>query len=507
MEENRDRVGDPGMKAASAGPLPVQARENGRRARFCTGSIMRHTAVMAGTGAVGLIAVFAVDLLNLFYISRLGDRGLTAAIGFTGAVGMLQIAVSIGMSIGLGAVVSRLIGADRFEEAGGVASSVLLMMSAVMLLIGLSTVLLLRPILLGLGATGDTFHAVASYVRIVSPCLPLITLGMGFSSLLRALGDARRSMTVTLWGAAVTACLDPLLILGLGTGLHLGLVGAAISTVVSRGSTALLGFLGVQRHGLLHRPVASRLLPDARLAGAVAMPAILTNLATPVGAAYTTHALARFGLQAVAGQATIDRITPVAFAFIYALTGSVGPIMAQNLGAGLCSRVRETLRASLLLVLGCVLAMWALLAALQDQVVALFSATGTAAALIHLFCSLTVAGFLWVGALFVANAAFNNLGHPLLSTLFNWGRATLGTIPFVAFGTRYGPVGVLLGQSAGGVVFGTLAVVTAFVVTRRLRPEQAGAGVAMDVPGGTAKAAMAELSELANADRGRLAKR
>ncbi len=133
----------------------------------------------------------------------------------------------------------------------------------------------------------------------------------------------------------------------------------------------------------------------------------------------------------MAGQATIDRITPVAFAFIFALTGSVGPIMGQNMGAGLLGRVRETLRASLLLVLGCVLVMWALLALFQNQVVELFSATGTAAELIHVFCSFTVASFLWVGALFVANAAFNNLGFPLLSTLFNWGRATLGTIPFV----------------------------------------------------------------------------
>lgn len=475
------------MKAASP---------TARRARFCTGSIMRHTAVMAGTGAVGLIAVFAVDLLNLFYISRLGDRGLTAAIGFTAAVGTLQIAISIGMSIGLGAVVSRLLGAERHEEARSVASSALVVMVAVMLLIGIGTVLFLRPILHGLGATGDTFHAVAGFVRIVSPFLPFITLGMGFSSLLRAVGDARRSMTVTLWGAAVSACLDPVLILGLGTGLHLGLMGAAISTVISRGATALLGFLSVRRHGLLQRPRLNQLLPDARRVASVATPAILTNLATPVGGAYMTHALASFGLQAVAGQATIDRITPVAFAFIYALTGSVGPIMAQNLGAGLCNRVRETLRASLLLVLGCVAVTWALLAVFQNQVVALFSATGTAAELIHVFCSLTVASFLWVGALFVANAAFNNLGHPLLSTLFNWGRATLGTIPFVTFGMRFGPVGVLVGQAAGGVVFGTFAVITAFLVTRRLQPELAGQGVAADVPAGTAKAAMAELSEL-----------
>ncbi|MCQ8239681.1 MATE family efflux transporter [Rhizosaccharibacter radicis] len=460
---------------------------------------MRHTAVMAGTGAIGLLAVFAVDLLNLLYISLLGDRALTAAIGFTGAVGMLQLSVSIGMSIGLGACVSRLIGADRRDEARRVASSALVGMAIVMLAIGLAAVALRRPILHGLGATDGSAEAAAAFVSVVSPFLPLIGLGMAFSALLRAVGDARRSMTVTLWGALITALLDPALILG----LHLGLQGAAISTVISRGAVALLGFLSVRRHDLLQRPEPRCLLPDARRIGTIAMPAILTNLATPVGGAYTTHAMAHFGLPAVAGLATIDRIVPVAFAFIFALTGSVGPIMSQNLGAGLLGRVRDTLRASLLLVLGCVLVMWAVLAVAQNGLVLLFSAHGATASLLRLFCSATVASFLWVGALFVANAAFNNLGHPLLSTLFNWGRATLGTIPFVTLGMRWGPAGVLVGQAAGGVVFGTFAVITAFIVTARLRAGEDGAGIATspDVPASSAKAAMAELSEIDGSDR------
>ncbi len=462
---------------------------------------MRHTAVMAGTGAIGLLALFVVDLLNLFYISRLGDRSLTAAIGFTGAVGMLQMSVSIGLSIGLGAVVSRLLGAGHDEEAGRIASTALIGMCALMFLIGIGTVAFLGPILHGLGANGATAEAAADFIRIVSPCLFVMPLTMGFSALLRAVGDARRSMTITLWGAAVSAILDPVLILGLGTGLHLGLVGAAISTLASRGTVALLGYIGVRRHHLLYRPVAATALADLRRVGTVAMPAILTNLATPVGGAFVTHAMAGFGLQAVAGQATIDRITPVAFAFIFALTGSVGPIMAQNLGAGLLPRVRETLRASLWQVLGCVLVAWAVLALLQNDLVVWFSATGTAAELLHLFCSFVVASFLWVGALFVANAAFNNLGFPLLSTAFNWGRATLGTIPFVLIGMRYGPVGVLLGQAAGGVVFGTAAVITAFVVTGRLKPGSAGFGAAPTVQAGTAKAAGGMLAEVDGTDR------
>jgi hypothetical protein len=37
---------------------------------------------MASTGAVGLVAVFVVDLINLFYISRLGEQAIAAAVGF-----------------------------------------------------------------------------------------------------------------------------------------------------------------------------------------------------------------------------------------------------------------------------------------------------------------------------------------------------------------------------------------------------------------------------------------
>ena len=463
-----------------------------RPARFCSGSILRHTCVMAGTGSVGLLAVFSVDLLNLLYISMLHDRALTAAIGFIGAVSYLQMAVSIGLAIGLGAAVSRRIGAGDFGEARQIASAALTVMVGVMLVIGLGTVLLLDPLLHALGARGAVLAAATRNLRIISPFLPLITLGMGCSALLRSVGDARRSMTVTLWSALLLACLDPVLIFG----LHLGLEGAAISTVLSRATAAGLGLLAVRHHDFLERPYWRKVPVHAWPVLNIGFPAALTNLATPVGSAYTTHVMAKFGLGAVSGQATIDRIIPVAFAFIFALTGSVGPIMAQNLGARQFPRVRETLSCALLLVLSCVLAMWAALDVLQDQVVALFSATGDMAMLLHLFCTWTVASFLFIGALFVANAAFNNLGHPLLSTLFNWGRATLGTIPFVLLGMRYGPRGVLVGQAAGGIVFGLLAVITAFALTRRLHPAAARRQPTSPLPALSVKATMAEMAEL-----------
>jgi hypothetical protein len=98
------------------------------------------------------------------------------------------------------------------------------------------------------------------------------------------------------------------------------------------------------------------------------------------------------------------------------------------------------------------------------------------------------------GALFVANAAFNNLGYPVLSTVFNWGRASLGTIPFVTYGAYFGPVGLLVGQAAGSVIFGTLALITAFHVVGRLGSTDSRPGNATPVPSGTGNAALAALA-------------
>lgn len=459
------------------------------RARFVTGSTLRHVVVMASTGAVGLIAVFAVDLLNLFYISLLGQKTIAAAVGFAGVVGFLQASISIGMMIGLSAVVARTIGAGRLAEARRVATSALLACTAVMAVIGVATALAAGPLLDVLGAEGETRAMALDFLTIAAPSAPLMTAGMCCSALLRSVGDARRAMNVTLVAALATAVFDPILIFA----LHLDLEGAAISTVLSRCVLLAMGWRSVTgRHDMLGRLSLPDLAGDVRRVAGVAGPAVLTNLATPVGAAYVTHSMAAFGPGAIAGQATIDRLSPVAFGLVYALSGTVGPILAQNLGAGRLDRVRAALRDALLFMVAAVTAAWLLLALGQSLVVLAFHAEGVAAELIRLFCSWLAAAFLFNGALFVANAVFNNLGFPLLSTLFNWGRATLGTIPLVHFGAAYGPLGILTGQAAGSLAFGVAAAATAFHVVRRLDVADSGAhDGAMPLVGGSGHATLA----------------
>ena len=53
--------------------------------------------------------------------------------------------------------------------------------------------------------------------------------------------------------------------------------------------------------------------------------------------------------------------------------------------------------------------------------------------------------------------------------LFNWGRATIGTIPFVALGARWGGVeGAIVGIGVGAAIFGVAATALGFGVVARL---------------------------------------
>lgn len=454
-----------GPKAGRIAPTMSSPSPGASGARFVTGSLMRHVAVMASTSAVGLMAVFAVDLINLFYISLLGEKEIAAAMGFAGVVGFFHMSLAIGLTIGVSAIVSRAIGAGESALARRLATASVVIMVLVTALVGSGTALLLGPALDLLGATGETRRLAMRYLSVTVHSLPLLGIGMACSAVLRALGDARRAMNITLGAAVITAALDPLLIFALG----LGLDGAALTAVISRGVMAAVGLHGaVRRHRMLGRVDGAHFGRDARRLGRVAGPAVLTNLATPVSAAFVTHAIAQFGPAATAGQAIIDRVTPVAFALVFALSGAVGPVLGQNLGARQYDRVRAGLRASLRFMVLVVALAWAVLAATQHWLSRAFSAQGQAADLIHAFCTWLAPGFFFVGALFVANAAFNNLGRPLWSTGFNWARATLGTIPFAWWGARYGPAGVLAGQAVGAALFGLLALAAAFRLTAGL---------------------------------------
>ena len=427
---------------------------------------MRHVLVMTGTGAVGLVAIFFVDFLSLLYVSWLKDPSLTAAVGFSTQVNFFCMSINIGLAIALTALVSRAIGAGDRPLARRLAASGLVHVSLIATAVAGLAMIFRHEILDLMGATGAVRDVAGRFLLIVLPSNALMAIGMACGGIVRSVGDARRAMYVTLSGGIVTAFTDPLLIFGLGFGVY----GAAIATVISRIIFTVLGLNNsVRVHDLVERPAPGPVMRDFAAMAAISGPAILTNLATPVGNVYVFRTIAQFGENAVAAFAIIDRLVPVAFGVIFALSGAVGPVLGQNLGAKLFGRVRRTMSDSFLLTFLYCAAVWFILFLASGLIVGIFNANAETARYVRFFCTWGVGAWVFLGFLFVANAGFNNLGQPLLSTVFNWGRATLGTIPFVTLGAQRGGVeGGMIGIALGALIFGAGALAAAYFTTNRL---------------------------------------
>ena len=433
---------------------------------YVQGSVLRHITALSLTSAVGLFSIFLVDLVDVFFISILGEPELAAAVGFAGVGLFLGAAITIGLSIAISTLVAQFLGAD--DEA---AARRLAMHGLVYTLFWTIPVTLLMlwyaPELLSmLGAGGQTLDLAVGYFRIVGASLPVLGFGMAASSLLRAVGDARMSMWSTVLGGIINAIADPILIFGLG----MGLTGAAIASVIARAMVAGVALYAiVYRHKLLSKPQWPLMWADIKQLNVIAIPSLITNLSAPLSAGFATFQMARFGTEAVAAASVIGRITPVAFAGLYGLSGAVGPVASQNVGAGEFHRVRQSLTASALFVVVYVIPVAVLLFLLQPWLANLFGLSEQAASLLRFYTNFIVISYLLFGLQLAANPLFTALRHPGLATLSNMIRDVVLAVPliFVCAGW-FGAEGVLAGQAIANAMAGILAFAGALWLTAQV---------------------------------------
>lgn len=435
-------------------------------AKFLQGSTMRHIVQMTAATAVGLLAVFAVDFINIFYLNRLGQIEVSAAAGYSSTLFFFLISIGIGCAIAATAIVSPALGAGDVERARRFSGNIHVLSFGLTAGLGMLIWPFLGDVVALMGASGDAKAQTVSYLRIAVPSMPFLTAGMVSAAVLRSLGDGRRAMLVMLIGAIFTALLDPIFIFGCG----LGIEGAAIASSIARIALLLTGLNGAMRvHNLIAFSGFRGMWSDTPTIMRVAVPAVITNLATPFANAYVTGAMAKFGDGAVSGSAIIGRLLPVAFVGTFALTGSVGPILGQNLGAGLFPRVRGAFTDALIFAAVYTLGAWLLLALTYPEINLLMKANGEAGEITAFFCRWLTPLFGFLGGLFVATAAFNNLGRPRLPSYINWGRATAGTVPFVMLGAHLGGAkGIMLGQALGSALFSVFAVYLCYRYVGRL---------------------------------------
>jgi Na+-driven multidrug efflux pump len=433
---------------------------------FTEGSIFRHVLVMTLTSSVGLMAVFFIDLLSMFYVSMAHRDAWQAAVSLMSKVMFFPFALNMGMMIGVGTVVSVAIGRGHRDEARRLASTGLMLTAALGLTVALCGVPFRFDILRLFGADGEALDDAARLLVLVLPVNVLLAVGMACASILRAYGDPTRAMFVTLAGAVVIAAADPLFIFGLGQGVD----GVGMAIVASRIIFVAVGLWGtVYVHRLIAIPRLPPGLAEIRAIAMIALPAMATNLALPFADWYVTRTIWQFGVGASAAAGVYDRIMPLAFSLVFALTTAIGPIAGQNLGARAFDRVRQTFLYALAVVGFYSLTVWVIVWTAAPSLAGAFGLSGGTGTFFLFLCRYATIAWVFVAFLLVANTIFNTLGRAHVSTLFNWGRATFGTMPFVWLGAHAGgPETAMLGIAGAAIVFAAVAVSIANNYTRRL---------------------------------------
>ncbi len=428
-------------------------------------------ARLAGPMAIGFVAIMAFNLVDTWFVSRLGTIPL-AAMGLTFPVVMIVGSVARGLGMGTTSVVSRAIGRAAAHDDLAVrrltTGALLLGVVVVALVSGLGLATM-EPLFRALGADARTLPYVREYMEVWYLGTTFLIVPMVGNSAIRASGDTRTPAAVMVLAGALNAALDPVLIFGAGPIPAMGMRGAAIATVVGRAVTLLIALRVLHRRGMVGwaRPSAALRarsgppLPSLwaawRRVLAVGVPASAANLAKPVMVGVMTALAARFGPEAVAGMAAGGRVEIFAIIPLMSLGAGLVPFVGQNWGASRRDRVAQGMRwaAKAAGVMG--LVGFAVLAGFAEPLGALFTDDPAVLAAAATYLRVMAATHALLGLLVVAAASFNAVGRPLIATSLNglqalltWGLATLGA-------SLWGVAGIFAGATVAIGAAGALA--------------------------------------------------
>jgi putative MATE family efflux protein len=191
------------------------------------------------------------NIVDSIFVSRFDPNGLTA-VSLAFPFQMLMIALSTGMGTGINSLVSRRLGERQPREARQAAWNGLLVEGVGSLLFILFGLLLSGPVMRLV--VSDKLMDYTSILSMGTDYLSVVTLfstglfmAIYFERLLQATGNTVLSMITQMAGAITNIVLDPILIFGYLGFKPMGVLGAAIATVIGQWLSALLGFIFNQR--------------------------------------------------------------------------------------------------------------------------------------------------------------------------------------------------------------------------------------------------------------------
>jgi putative MATE family efflux protein len=310
------------------------------------------------------------NITDTFWVGRTLGPDALAAVSLASYT--VWVIVSIGELVGVGltAVAARRHGEADAPSAARAAGTGLTMALVLGVLVGGAGVFGLPAIFQLMGAHGEVAALAREFLVVQLLGAFLIYGYFVVTAAFRSAGDTRTPFLLLGASVLLNLLLDPLLILGWGPLPPLGVYGAALATVMTRG----LGFLvGIE---LLRRRGGIRLGFDpavARTIARIGLPTMLTGVLFSAIYMLLVRVVGRFGTPAIAALGVGHKIEGVSYMICIGFGLAAETLVGQNLGAGQPRRARTAgwLTARIAALPTCILA--AIFLAAPEALVGIFT--------------------------------------------------------------------------------------------------------------------------------------
>ncbi|MEQ6353190.1 MATE family efflux transporter [Lysinibacillus sp. M3] len=276
-----------------------------------------------------------VGFVDTLFVAKLGVIEVTA-VGIANAVLAVYIALFMALSVGTSSLIARRIGAEDIEGAKTIARNATWISLLIGLILGVVTFFFNEPLLQIMGASDEVIGVAVPYFKIVGIPAFLISFMFTFGSILRATGDTKTPMTVSIWINVLHIVLDYLLIFGIGKFAGLGVEGAAWATVIVRLIGAIRLFQHIQRSEVAFN-LLKAVIPDSnkwtRELLKVSLPTAAERLIMRMGQVLYFGLIVRIGTETYAAHTMAGNIEAFAYMPGYGLAVAATTLVGQCYGA------------------------------------------------------------------------------------------------------------------------------------------------------------------------------
>lgn len=291
----------------------------------------------------GMVVNALYNIVDSVFVGRgVGELGLAAV---TIAFPLVIVLMGFGMLVGVGASARISICLGQKDKAMaelilGNATGLLFLLAA-----GLTAALLvfLDPLLILLGATPELLPMAREFTRVLLLGSIFMYLSFGLNSVIRAQGHPKTAMATMLIAAGLNVVLNPIFIFG----LHLGISGSALATVIAQAVAAfwVLLFLRSEKSFLkLHwKNLKPKRSIVAEIVSIGSSPFLMQIAASVVGVLFNHSLILYSGELGVAAMGIINRVAMLLVMPVFGISQGAQPIIGYNFGANNFQRVKETL--------------------------------------------------------------------------------------------------------------------------------------------------------------------